>query len=189
MTCICGMISDGDVWIGGDSAGVAGLSITIRADEKVFKIGEQFIAGFTTSFRMGQLLRYKLDPPAQTISESDMKYLTTAFVESCQKCFADNGFGSKHEGGIFLLGYKSKLYTIDSDYQVGEPAGGYDAVGCGSQLALGSMFSSVGKKPADRIKLALSAASHFSGGVAPPFTILKLSDAPAKKPSKKRAKK
>ena len=50
------------MYIGGDRAGVAGLSLTVRADEKVFQNGE-FLMGFTTSFRMGQLLRYSLKPP------------------------------------------------------------------------------------------------------------------------------
>jgi hypothetical protein len=36
MTCIVGLVDKGDVYIGGDSAGVAGLSLSIRADEKVF---------------------------------------------------------------------------------------------------------------------------------------------------------
>ena len=38
MTCIAGLVdSNGDIYIGGDSAGVAGYDLTIRADEKVFK--------------------------------------------------------------------------------------------------------------------------------------------------------
>ena len=62
MTCIVGLVHEGVVYIGGDSAGVAGLSLVVRADEKVLRNGD-FLMGFTTSFRMGQLLRYKLDPP------------------------------------------------------------------------------------------------------------------------------
>lgn len=51
MTAIVGLVEKGNVYIGGDSAGVAGLSISIRGDEKVFKVGP-FIMGFTSSFRM-----------------------------------------------------------------------------------------------------------------------------------------
>lgn len=36
MTCIVGLKHENSVWIGGDSAGVAGLSVTIRKDPKVF---------------------------------------------------------------------------------------------------------------------------------------------------------
>ncbi len=123
MTCIIGLVHDGNVYIGGDSAGVSGLSVSIRADEKVFSNGP-FIMGFTTSFRMGQLLRYKFDPPQQTSNQSDMQYMVTSFIDAARACFSANGFGDKDatEGGTFLVGYKGKLYNIGSDYQVGIPA-------------------------------------------------------------------
>jgi len=193
MTCIVGLIDNGDVYIGGDSAGVAGLSLSIRADEKVFSNGP-FIMGFTSSFRMGQLLRYKFDPPAQTVSQSDMEYMVTSFIDSARHCFSSNGFGDKDAtvGGSFLVGYKGKLYSIERDYQVGIPTADFDAVGCGSDLALGAMHATEGLKPMDRINLALEAASRFSAGVSPPFLVFKLSKdekkvAP-KKPSGKKAK-
>jgi len=185
MTCIVGLVNNGDVYIGGDSAGVAGLSISIRADEKVFGNGP-FIMGFTTSFRMGQLLRYKLAPPAQTVHQNDMEYMVTSFVDACRQCFSGNGFGDKDAsmGGNFLVGYKGKLYNIEADYQVGVPKASFDAVGCGSDLALGAMYATEGLSPEQRINAALGAASTFSAGVAPPFTILKL-EGDHKKPKSK----
>jgi ATP-dependent protease HslVU (ClpYQ) peptidase subunit len=193
MTCIIGLIDNGNVYIGGDSAGVSGLSVTIRADEKVFQNGP-FIFGFTSSFRMGQLLRYKFDPPAQTVNQGDMEYMVTSFIDAVRQCFAANGFGDKDatRGGTFLAGYKGKLYNIDSDFQVGIPSDNFDAVGCGAELALGAMFATENMKPEDRITTALGAASYFSGGVAPPFRIIHTVSAkpPAKKKSaKKTAKK
>jgi hypothetical protein len=175
MTCVIGLIDKGDVYIGADSAGIAGLSLTIRADEKVFGNG-QFIMGFTSSFRMGQLLRYKFDPPTQIEGQDDMHYMVTSFVDACRQCFSRNGFGDKEatEGGTFLVGYKGKLYTIGADYQVGIPSATYDAVGCGSDLALGAMFATEKMPPGDRIRTALEAASKFSAGVEPPFKILRL---------------
>lgn len=175
MTCIVGLVDKGDVYIGGDSAGTSNYSISIRADEKVFCNGP-FIMGFTTSFRMGQLLRYKFSPPAQTIHQNDMEYMVTSFVDTARKCFSDNGFGDKDatSGGIFLVGYKNQLYTIHSDYQVKLTLEQFDAVGSGSDLALGALYSTKNMKPQARIDIALKAASHFNAGVAPPFTVLKL---------------
>ena len=43
MTCIVGLIDGSNVYIGADSAGVAGYGLTIMADEKVF-INDRFIA-------------------------------------------------------------------------------------------------------------------------------------------------
>ena len=178
MTCIVGLVDKGVVYMGGDSAGVGGLSISIRTDEKVF-INGPFLMGFTSSFRMGQLLRYKFGCPEQTNKQTDMEYMVTSFIDSVRKCFANNGYGKIPErdnnvGGNFLVGYKGNLYSIHSDFQVGRVALQYDACGCGEDLALGSLFSTTGKKPAERVKIALDAASKFSAGVAPPYTILSL---------------
>jgi hypothetical protein len=174
MTCIVGLVDKGNVYIGGDSAGVnaSELSITLRADEKVF-INGPFIMGFTTSFRMGQLLRYKLSPPKQTVHMDDMKYMVTDFIDTAIKCFVENGYGTESSGGSFLVGYKGTLYTVDSDFQVGKPINQYAAVGCGSNLALGSLYTTVGKDPKYRMKVALEAAAHFSAGVAAPFVYMK----------------
>lgn len=187
MTCIIGLVDKGDVYIGGDSAGVAGLSLSIRKDEKVFGNGP-FILGFTSSFRMGQLLRYKFSPPAQTVHQDDMEYMVTSFVDACRSCFSQNGFGDKDAtwGGKFLVGYKGFLYTIDSDYQVGKLHIAFDALGCGADIALGALYATENLDPEKRITLALQAASTFSAGVAPPFTILKLES--EEKPKVKKTK-
>jgi len=184
MTCIAALVEGDTVYIGGDSAGVAGLSISIRSDEKVFQNGP-FIMGFTSSFRMGQLLRFKFDPPKQTVHQDDYEYMVTDFVDAVRHCFSHNGFGDKDAtvGGTFLVGYKGKLYTIENDHQVGIPSVPYDAVGCGADLALGSLYSTQGSKltPEQRIALALEAASTFSAGVAPPFLIMKQEYKPEEK--------
>ena len=101
--------------------------------------------------------------------------MVTSFIDTARKCFRDNGFGDKEAtaGGTFLVGYNGKLYTINSDYQVGIPADTFDAVGSGSDLALGAMFATKNLEPVKRIKLALEAASTFNAGVAPPFRIVK----------------
>ncbi len=177
MTCIVGLVDKGNIYMGGDSAGVGGLSISIRSDEKVFVNGP-FIMGFTTSFRMGQILRYKFVAPKQTTDEDDMAYMVTTFIDAVRKCFGENGFGKTPEkdhnkGGNFLVGYNGTLYSIHDDFQVGKVALQYDACGCGEDIALGSLYSTADKKPEERVKLALEAASKFSAGVAPPFVLLK----------------
>lgn len=177
MTCIAALIENGTVYMGGDSAGVSGLSISIRADQKVFTNGE-FVMGFTSSFRMGQLLQYKFTPPNQPSNKTDMAFMVTDFIDSIRECFGQNGFGktsdkTNNEGGTFLVGFKGKLYRIDSDFQVGQTVCGYDSVGCGASIALGSLHSTVGKKPRDRIRMALEAAAQHSAGVAAPFLIIR----------------
>lgn len=177
MTCIVGITEDGKVYIGGDSAGVGGLDLTVRSDEKVFRNGE-FLFGFTSSFRMGQLLRFSFSPPSRAEGMDDYKYLVTTFIDEVRSTLKSGGFATSKDGGeaggTFLLGYRGKLYVVHSDYQVGLAADGWDACGCGEQIANGSMFSTIGKPPRERIETALKAAERFSAGVRGPFTTLEI---------------
>lgn len=177
MTCIVAIVQDGEVHIGGDSAGVGGYSITVRADRKVFRNGP-FVMGFTTSFRMGQLLAHSMKPPRRHAEDDVYAFMVTEFINAVRSCLKDGGYASKDNeteaGGTFLVGYAGRLFTIYDDYQVAESVDGYVAVGCGQDLALGSLHSTVGQPPADRVRIALKAAEHFSAGVRGPFHLEKL---------------
>jgi hypothetical protein len=173
MTCIVGVQHKGRVHIGGDSAGVAGYAITVRADPKVFSNGP-YILGFTTSFRMGQLLRYKFKPPTPTDNDLD-RFMATRFVDAVRDALEQGGWltttNGNQEGGTFLVGIKGQLYIVDTDFQIGRSALGYDAIGCGSDIALGSLHTTQGMKPRTRIRAALHAAATHSAGVTPPFVL------------------
>ena len=133
--------------------------------------------GFTTSFRMGQLLRYSLVIPDHDPRVPVEKYMATAFINAVRECLKANGAAKAtngvEEGGTFLVGYQGRLFRIEGDYQVGETTNGYDACGCGQDLARGSMFSTKSRgKARDRIVQALKAAEYHSAGVCGPFKIL-----------------
>lgn len=176
MTCIAGIAQDGKVWIGGDSAGVAGYALTVRADEKVFVSGE-FVYGFTSSFRMGDLLRYAFSPPEQTSKQCDRAFLVTSWVDALRACLKAGGFAKiengVERGGTFLVGYRGHLYEVNGDFQVGEAASGYAAVGCGDEFAHGALFATkTGKDAKARVLTALSAAENHSAGVRGPFKVV-----------------
>jgi ATP-dependent protease HslVU (ClpYQ) peptidase subunit len=178
MTCIVGFAQHGRVYIGGDSAGVAGYQIQIRADEKVFHNGP-FLMGFTTSFRMGQLLRYDFKPPEHPEGMDDMKFMVSVFIPEVKKCLKDGCFqktkdGQDH-GGSFLVGYRGALYEIDDDYQVGKLSDNIASVGCGANVALGAMYALDHYHcPIARIRRSLEITTHLNSGVRPPFVILEV---------------
>lgn len=177
MTCIVGLIENNNVYMGGDSAGVAGYDLTIRADSKIFKNGP-FLFGFTSSFRMGQLLRYKFKAPYHKQEVSIDEYMMTDFIDEIRKCFKEGGYAEIKDnhgsGGSFLVGYKGKLFRIEYDYQVGIGVDNFSACGCGEPFALASLYNTNGlnMKPEERIKKALETAEYFSAGVRGPFVIL-----------------
>ncbi len=179
MTCVVGVVHEGKVWMGGDSAGAdSGWSLSLRVQPKVFKRGP-FLIGYTTSFRMGQLLQWTLatDPP-----EGDpFEFMCTGFIDAVRKSLKDGGFAKKsdekEEGGSFLVGFAGRLFGVHSDYQVSEETCGYDAVGCGAEVARGAMSATPRWNPERRLSTALVAAERHSAGVRGPFTVL--SDGPA----------
>ncbi len=172
MTCIVGLVAAGKVYIGADSAGVSGLDLAVRADRKVFTNGE-FVFGFTTSFRMGQLLQHAFTPPKLHPDDDLAKFMVTQFVDGVRACLKTGGFATTRDGGEvggeFLVGVRGRLFRICSDYQVGEPSTPFDAVGCGESYARGALFANGHLAPDLRITEALTCAEHFSAGVRGPF--------------------
>lgn len=176
MTCIVGIVDNNTATLAGDSAGVSGTVTQPRADAKVFANGP-FVIGFTTSFRMGQILRYGLtlpEPPADHLH----RFMCTAFVDAVRGALKDAGWATKNNeqesGGCFLVGVKGHLFEVDNDYQVGEMGDGYTAVGCGAEVALGALHATIGSglSAFSRATLALEAAAHFSTGVRAPFVAI-----------------
>lgn len=173
MTAIVGLVHDDRVYIGGDSAGVSGWQLTVRADAKVFRNGP-YVFGFTTSFRMGQLIRYGLVPPKPPAAGKNLdRFMATVFVDAVRDCLKKGGWAKKdadrEEGGDFLAGVNGRLFTVYSDYQVAEAADGYAAVGSGRELAVGALFATPGQKPRKRVALALTCAERHCAGVRGPF--------------------
>lgn len=176
MTCIVAVVHDGRVIMGADSAGVdtGRYSLTVRADRKVFRNGE-FVMGFTSSFRMGQLLAFSLNAPAPREGVNLFAYMVTDFINAVRDCLKSGGYATKQSeqevGGEFLVGYRGRLFKIHGDYQVGESTTGYDACGCGDLIAIGSLYGTPDADPKERILLALRAAETFSAGVRGPFHV------------------
>ena len=176
MTAIVGLVESGVVYIGGDSAGVSGMSLTVRADAKVFR-KKRYVFGFTTSFRMGQLIRYSMTIP-KPVGDLDA-FMATIFIDALRECLKSGGWAAKdnerEEGGTFLVGVNGRLFAVYDDYQVAKAADGFAAVGCGDQIALGALYATAdaGLSPRRRVMSALAAAERFSAGVRGPFVCIK----------------
>lgn len=178
MTCIVGISHRRGVILGGDSAGVGGLDLTVRSDRKVFSIRPDLACGFTTSFRMGQLLQYRLGKELDGVKTPRKvgdrhEWMATVFVDACRSVLKAGGFAKKdnevERGGTFLVALGSSLFSVQGDYQVGQSVHGFDAVGCGDAYALGSLASTSHLDPGERAAIALNAAHEFSAGVRGPF--------------------
>ena len=174
MTCVVGLVHKGRVYLGVDSAAVQGWTRRTSRVSKVFRRGP-FLIGYTTSFRMGQLLEHHLNVAPQTEKQTDMSYMVTHFIEVVRVLLKEKGFtkieSNTEKGGQFLVGYRQQLYTVESDFQVGHLAEQYDAIGSGADFALGAMRALEKSPPMVRVRRSLEIAAHYNMGVCPPFTI------------------
>ena len=146
MTIIIGYIDEENrmMHMFGDTQGTDGsFNKTVRHDDKVFQKGDMLF-GFTSSYRMGQLLKYKLKIPQHlTLTMSDSEYMYTLFIDAVIELFEKNGFQKKEnevkEGGEFLVAYRGTLYRVHCDYQIEVSVDNFHTCGCGREYAIGAL--------------------------------------------------
>lgn len=181
MTAVVGLVEQhkrrgSRVWLGADA--VAGETDHYRVrlvQPKVFSKGPYTI-GYTTSFRMGQVLQHVADLPLSKTGPPFLGHMVKTFVPAVMAEFGKSGWlytdKDRKHGGEFLVGIGGELFEVGSDFSVLQKIDfNFSAVGCGVEYLLGSLHSTRGR-PRARITEALAAAAAFSAYVRPPYTIL-----------------
>lgn len=173
MTCIVGIEADGKVYLGGDSLGSSEHLQQTIPEPKVFENGP-FLIGIAGSFRWGQLLEHALIVTPQPGDVDDRKFMVTTFIDAVRKTMLDGGYMAKEDEfesayGDALVGYRGRLYVLEGTEFHIRRAREYAAVGCGEAVALGALHATRGKRPKDRLKIALEAAAEHVPGVRGPF--------------------
>lgn len=90
-----------------------------------------------------------------------------------ERCYYEDDSNLAFEGigASFLLGYKNQLYEISSDLAVIQ-YDDYCCIGSGSSEAIGSLESTIGEEPVERIRKALIAASRTDNTIYYPYIIM-----------------
>lgn len=171
MTCICGMVRDGHVYMAGDLMGSNGFTGKVYPDSKVFINGD-FIIGYTSSFRMGQILEWNWVPPLREEGITDRQYMQFNVIESLRETFAIFGYGVKEGleslGGNFLIGYKDSLYEMQENFSLLRIED-YAAVGSGqyhAEATLHLMCDNLDIHPFNIMQTAIGTAAHFTQSVS-----------------------
>lgn len=185
MTCIAAVVADdGTVHMGGDSAGidvVNNLQLGIGTEAKVWKNGG-LMFGACGSFRVSQVIRWQVHVPAYDPDTEILSYLTGPLMDSLRDELDVRGtlqawLDDATEGidGGLLIAVDGRVFEVYGDFGIGELVHGYGAIGCGGQIALGSLAATegMGIKPKQRVKMALEAAERHSGGVRGPMHYIK----------------
>jgi hypothetical protein len=183
MTCIIGLEYPGGVILAGDSfAGGASDTGSVQdttATPKVFRVGD-YGFGFTSSFRMGDLLRYHLElPPIGSMPEQCVhRHVVTTVIPAIREClkvggYAGNATGGQEQGGNFLLAVRGCVFEVQPEYSVMRFRNGYAVVGAGCYVAMGALAATSPKMDAKkRVKTAMLAAEKHCPFVKAPFSML-----------------
>lgn len=159
MTCIIAHATRTSSFIAADKLGSNNFTKAIQSEPKIFEkefdsrvLEEGFIPtihkdtmtiGYTTSFRMGQLLKHCLVLPEKQPTQSFKEYLVQSVVPAIRTLFREE-WGSRADnqdvgGGQFIILHKHKIYEIHEDFCVLEPKNNISAVGSGAYHAIAAM--------------------------------------------------
>lgn len=180
MTCISAYRDVmGNIYMGGDSIGATDYSYVTMANPKVF-FRSNMVMGYTSSFRLGQILQYDFEIPEHPDGMDDMTYLVSIFLKELMKTVEEKKYATIKDnelrGGIFLVGYNKRIYKVESLFNIIETNKNYASCGCGcdfSDAAFWMMDNNPEIPPSEKVYTALKCASSFAY-VKPPFSILKL---------------
>lgn len=190
MTCVVGLVGTGDeagsVLLAADSAGVVrGEEIHSLRNQKVYRVGS-YLLGFTTSFRLGQVVRFGSmlpEPPSEMLAgrgcEVELEgFLATDWVAALRRALYDHGYEQAlAAGGSLLVGVAGRLFVIGQDYQVLVAREPYAAIGSARLLAYGALATLEGLDAPEldlerRARIALQVAERFSPEVRRPFEVV-----------------
>lgn len=175
MTAIVGIQKSGRVWLGGDSAATSGdLSQRVIGDSKVFIVGD-IAFGVCGLPKVMDVLRDAIKYPRQTGNDS-RSFMTNELIPAIKNALKHHGCVQNDEfHGSALIGYRGLLYCLEGNFQIITNAYGFDAVGSGADIAIGSLHATRStRNPHKRILMALEAASINNAGVRPPFNVITL---------------
>lgn len=173
MTCVVGIVDGDSIYMGADSCSSGGDYYETTTEEKVFE-KDDFIYGYSGSWRIGQLLRYSFVAPDRTTSNVK-EYFVTDFIDAFKDCIKDKHNKEESDSWDILVGHCGHLFHIDSYFHVSERSEhNFMSIGSGGLTSDGAMYVLDGEKPTERILQALEAASKFIMSVCPPFIVKRI---------------
>lgn len=120
MTCIVAVTDGQNIVLGADSLG-QGIKPhqQIRKDPKIFTTGH-FLVGFTTSFRMGQVLMHSEfpAPPMTEDAEKALRFMVREFVPTAKGCLEAGGF-TRSISATHSDGYQETRHALGGTFIVG----------------------------------------------------------------------
>lgn len=174
MTCIAAIIDkDGKGHIASDSLGSNGHTKANYKNKKVFKKGDMLI-GYTSSYRMGQILEYSLELPPRKVKQNLDKYMYIDFINAVRQLLKIHGFSTvqnnTEEIGTFIVVTEGHIFKVQSDLAILESRDKFDACGSGEDYAIAVLHTLVAQNNTNckaMLTQAIDTASQYVSSVGP----------------------
>jgi ATP-dependent protease HslVU (ClpYQ) peptidase subunit len=182
MTCIAALVDEKGVGhIACDSFSTYGH---LYKNSKIFKKGNMLI-GYTSSYRMGQLLEHSLNIPERKDDQSIENYMYVDFINAVRELLKNNGQMLVDRNietiGFFLIVTEGLIFKMQDDLSLLEAADGFDACGSGEAYARAALhlLKKQGKLgPKEMLTEAIDTAAQYVASVG--GEVKYLSDGPSK---------
>lgn len=175
MTTVAGLVFNGEAWLGSDSATAFGWQQRMKVEPKVLQHfvqgGSRLLIGSAGRAAITTSITYHFKPPIQTI-QTDEEYIATLLMVALREAIAATQAYQDNErnmDGDCLVGYRGKLYRIGCDFIASQMEDGFDAIGSGSDFAIGALaILRQNKKltPQQILTQALEVSKRFDMGTA-----------------------
>lgn len=178
MTCVVGIVTDEGVLMAADSRYTWADQVLSDKAQKIFYLNNMLI-GTCGDCRVENILHYQVqleDAPKR----KQMEWLVQVFVPKYRKLLKRHG-ASKAKNNLqsvdadIMIAIGKNLYTVYGDYCVGfmgNKPGDFAAMGSGEPYALGSLHSTEGLDPKERVTDAIKAAIRFNNGCGGKITYM-----------------
>ena len=153
MTVIVGIRDNGKVYMGSDRSASDGDTILQMTTPKIFRVGN-FLIGYSGSQGLGVMSKHLRC--WNTEPEDIERFLRVDFVKEFKGLREEIG-GSDDDHASWLIAYNTYLYEVDTESFSVFPFD-YTAIGSGSAVALGSLYSTPEQSPMHRVHKAVNAA-------------------------------
>lgn len=184
MTCIVAIKNKGNLYFGSDSRISNDFDHSVSTTKKIGFLeghGQKAIYGVSGSVRLLNVLRNKIQLPNREHEHDDDGYVFEIVEEVKSKALQYNVLKSvndkKDSDSDWLLGYKGRVFIVQSDFSFYESGLGYVATGSGMYHALGYLAAGEFKDdPISRIEKAIRVAAMFQNNVDDNVYILELNE-------------
>ncbi len=174
MTVIAGVSHQGRVYFAADSGWSSRYVNGAQRDHKVRRLREDVVIGAAGAKRFCDVVIARLD-----LSRCDRasEYVPLWIADEVRRICGDIGLNMNQDSqnydvGSVLIGVRDRIARIDNAFGIVHDRGAYDAIGSGTEVALGAMYAMTrGEQwaPRDVLRAAVRAAAAHCPSVRGPF--------------------